>query len=191
MTAQARTGTSGDGALSINQDHRTRELWWKASEQLPDNRRGEEGRVETHKNELQDSVDWRCNCVLKQRLRQIRKLMLGLGKLARKNVERRSSLALAQLHVTKPRGSKRLRAVLAADLFVFTPLELTSASSTCAKVKTHMNSHPSCSTMWQTSPESAKWILALGYLWWNIGWKRFSTQSVNDWPLLTETVIMG
>lgn len=117
MTAQARTGTSGDGALSINQDHRTRELWRKASEQLPDNRRGEEERVETHKTELQDCVDRWCNCVLKQRLRQIRKLMLGPGKLARKNVERRSSLALAQLDVTKPRGSKRLRAVLAADLF--------------------------------------------------------------------------
>lgn len=105
MTAQARTGTSGDGALSINQDHRTRELWRKASEQLPDNRRGEEGRVETHKTELQDSVDRWCNCGLKQRLRQIRMLMFDPGKLARKNVERRSRLALAQLHVTKHRGS--------------------------------------------------------------------------------------
>lgn len=49
MTAQARTGTSGDGALSINQDHRTRELWREASEQLPDDRRGEEEKVENTK----------------------------------------------------------------------------------------------------------------------------------------------
>lgn len=52
MTAQARTGTSGDGALRINQDHRTRELWREASEQLPDDRRGEEGKVEN--TQLQD-----------------------------------------------------------------------------------------------------------------------------------------
>lgn len=56
MTAQARTGTSGDGALSINQDHQTRELWREASEQLPDDGRGEDEKVENTKLNCKTSL---------------------------------------------------------------------------------------------------------------------------------------
>lgn len=80
MTAQARKGTSGNGALSINQDHRTRELWREVSEQLPDDRRGEEEKVENTKLNCKTSV-------LIQQLRRVRMLTSDPGKLAHNDEE--------------------------------------------------------------------------------------------------------